>query len=260
MGATRSVARVFNHSYLNYSTFDYQRHFGIDQLLSLEKLTALELAKAIRTPGLFAVENFARGGIEVQEVAVESAAKGLGVHLCDLDLPREVRIGLISNAKGAVIAGADNVLATGDHVTLIGKREKIEVVKRLFEHKAPARLNVIIGGGGEIGYNLAMILDGGLFNVVLMDSDQERCEYLAQKLENVTVLIADTSRRTEMEEARVSNADIFVAATGRDEDNIICGIEARELGPKESSVLSAARIMRTCWRNWVSTSLSVHVT
>ncbi len=232
MGATRSVARVFNPSYLDYSTFDYQRHFGIDRLLSLENLTALELAKAIRTPGLFAVENFARGGIEVQEVAVEPDAKALGIPLRDLDLPTEVRIGMISNEKGALIAGADDVLTAGDHVTLIGKREEIEEVKRLFQRRAPTRLNVIIGGGGEIGYNLAMILGGGHYNVVLMDSNQERCEYVAEKLEDVTVLLADASRRSAMEEARVGKADIFVAATGRDEDNIICGVEARALGAK----------------------------
>ena len=232
MGSTRSVARVFNPSYLDYSTFDYQRHFGIDRLLSLENLTALELAKAIRTPGLFAVENFARGGIEVQEVAVEPDATAHGVHLRDLDLPAEVRIGLISNVEGAAIAGADDVLAAGDHVTLIGKREALEDVKRLFQHKAPTRLNVIIGGGGEIGYNLSRILTGGPYNIVLMDSDQQRCQYLAQQLDGVTVLLADTSRRTDMEEARVGKSDIFVAATGRDEDNIICGVEARELGAK----------------------------
>ena len=69
MGAKRSLARVFDQAYLDTSTFDYRRHFGIDQLLSLEYLTALELARAIRTPTLFAVENFARGGIEVQEFA-----------------------------------------------------------------------------------------------------------------------------------------------------------------------------------------------
>ena len=232
MGARRTVARVFNPSYLDASTFDYRRHFGIHRLLSLENLTALELAKAVRKPGLFAVENFARGGIEVQQVAVEQDAKAAGVPLRDLSLPQGVRIGMISNGQRTVIAGADDVLSPGDHVTLIGKREEIDDVRKLFEHRAPSRLKVIIAGGGEIGFNLALALQQSRFNVVLMEADADRCQYLAEKLNSTTVLHADATRQSEMKEARVGKADVFAAATGRDEDNIVCGVEARELGAK----------------------------
>ena len=72
MGARRSVARIFNPAYRDISTFDYQRHFHIDRLLSLEQLTALELSKGVRKRELFAVEHFARGGVQVQEVGVDS--------------------------------------------------------------------------------------------------------------------------------------------------------------------------------------------
>ena len=239
MGARRSVARVFNPAYLDASTFDYRRHFGIDRLLSLEHLTALELARAIRMPSLFAVQNFARGGIEVQEIAVEPGSKGVGVPLRDLKLPQGVRIGLISNESRCVIAGADDVVEGGDHVTLIGSQEAIEEVKHNnFEHKHPQRLNVIIAGGGEIGYNLALLLERGRFKTVLMESDEERCKYLAERLANTTVIHADATRQVEMQEARVGKVDIFVAATGHDEDNIVCGVEAKELGcPRILSVV-----------------------
>jgi trk system potassium uptake protein TrkA len=240
MGARRSLARIFDQAYLDTSTFDYRRHFGIDRLLSLEHLTALELARAIRMPTLFAVENFARGGIEVQEIAVEEGSKGAGVPLKDLELPQNVRIGLISSEERCVIAGAEDVIEPGDHVTLFGSQEALEKVKQdFFEHRPPPRLNVIIAGGGEIGYNLARILQKGRFNIVLMEANADRCEYLAQRLPGTTVLHADVTRQAEMQEARVGKAEIFVAATGRDEDNIVCGVEARELGC--SRILSVVR-------------------
>lgn len=240
MGARRSLARVFDQAYLDTSTFDYRRHFGIDRLLSLEHLTALELARAIRMPTLFAVENFARGGIEVQEFAVDAGSKGAGIPLKDLKLPKNVRIGLISSDERCVIAGANDVVEPGDHVTLFGTLNELEKVKRdYFEHKPPPKLNVIIAGGGETGFNLARLLQKGRFNTVLMEADAERCEYLAQRLTDTTVLHADVTRQAEMQEARVGKAEIFVAATGRDEDNIVCGVEARELGC--SRILSVVR-------------------
>ena len=61
MGVKRSVARVYAPVFRDLSTFDYQRHFGIDRLLSLEHLTAMELARAIRNPESITLEHFARG-------------------------------------------------------------------------------------------------------------------------------------------------------------------------------------------------------
>ena len=240
MGAKRSLARVFDQAYLDTSTFDYRRHFGIDRLLSLEHLTALALARSIRMSTLFAVENFARGEIEVQEIAVETGSKGAGVPLKELKLPKNVRIGLISSEERCVIAGANDVVEPGDHVTLFGTLDALEKVKRdFFEHKPPPKLNVIIAGGGETGFNLARLLQTGRFSTVLMEADAERCEYISQRLPDTTVLHADVTRQVEMQEARVGRADIFVAATGRDEDNIVCGVEARELGC--SRILSVVR-------------------
>ncbi len=231
MGARRSVARAFNPAYLDSSTFDYRRHFGIDRLLSLERLTALELARAIRMPSLFAVENFARGGIEVQELAVQKGSRGAGVPLKDLQLPPAVRVGLISSPDRCVIAGANDVIHVGDHVTLIGTQEVIEKTRHdFFEARHPPKQNVIIAGGGEIGFNLASMLQKGRFNVILMEADADRCQFLAERLHGTTVLHADATRQAEMHEARVGKADVFVAATGHDEDNIVCGVEARELG------------------------------
>lgn len=232
MGAQRSVARVQNPALRDTSTFDYQRHFGIDRLLSIEHLTALELAKSVRSQGLFAMEHLARGAIEVQDLEVERASQAVGVPLRELALPRDVRIGLITSEEGTIVAGADSRIAAGDHVTLIGSPLGLEKVQKLFEYRRPPRINVVIAGGGEIGYNLARMLERGRFNVVLLEESLARCEELAERLESITILRADATRQTELEEARVGKADVFVAAMGRDEDNIVCGVEARELGAR----------------------------
>lgn len=230
MGARRCVARVFNHAYLNLSTFDYQRHFNIDRLLSLEYLTALELAKAIGEPGMFAVENFARGEVVIQVLDVQPGVKADGIELKNLKLPSGVRVGLISDGKNTSIAGADNIIQAGQIVTLIGTQENIDQVHRMFQHKRALKFRVIIAGGGNIGFNLARILQKKEYSVTILEADPQRCDFLSRHLSSTTVLHADATRRTEMEEARVGKADVFIAATGRDEDNIVCGVEAKELG------------------------------
>lgn len=232
MGAKRSIARIFNPNYRDFSTFDYQRHFHIDNLLSLEHLTGLELAKSIRTTGLFTLETFARGGIEIQEVEVLPQSKVIGQPLRDIKFPPNVRIGLVAAEGRSYIPHASDAFSAGDRVTLVGERDSVRNMVKTFQPKTPASLDVIIAGGGEVGFHLARSLEGEQYRVVLMESDEERCHYLARRLPNTTILHADATSRAEMEEARVGKADVFVATTGRDEDNIICGVEAKELGAK----------------------------
>jgi len=239
MGAGRSVSRIHHPSYLDTTTFNIADHFGLARLISIENLTALALAREIRVPGLFALENLAQGAVEVQEVAVQEDARAAGRRLDELDLPGETLVGLITSPERTVIASADDVVSVDDRVTLIGRLGELDSVRQLFEHKPPPRQHVVIAGGGEIGFSLARVLEHRRrFHVTLIESDEDRCEFLADRLESSTVLHADATRRSQLEEARVGTASVFVATTGHDEDNIVCGVEANEMGcPRILSVV-----------------------
>lgn len=230
MGASRSVARVFNPIFQDNSTFDYQRHFKVDRLISLEQLTALELAKHIRSTSVLAVESFVRGGVEVHGIHVGRKAKAAGIPLKQLQLPITVRIGLITNNERSIIPGGDDCVRSGDHVTLIGAHGELAKVAKQFEDRTSDRTRVVIAGGGETGLNLARLLAQTRCRVTVLESDAERCDYIAERLPRTTVLHADVKSKADLEEARVGKADVFVACTGRDEENIVCGVEAKELG------------------------------
>jgi len=232
MGAGRTVARVYGPVFRDLSTFDYQRHFKIDRLLSMEHLSAMELARAIRHPGANSVETFVRGQLEMQELLVDPKAPGVGIPLKELNLPSGVRIGSIRREGKVSLAGAMDQIAPGDLITLIGAREDIDDVKGRFQREQPPKRGVVIAGGGETGYHLAQVLEDGRFAVFLMETDRTRCEYLATPLEHTTVINAAARRRATLEEERVGSADIFVACAGDDEDNIMACVEAKELGAK----------------------------
>ena len=64
-------------------------------------------------------------------------------------------------------------------------------------------------------------MEGERFDLLLMDQSRERCEFLANTLTRTTIIHADATRRVVLEEERVGSADVFVACTGDDENNII---------------------------------------
>ena len=230
MGASRCVARVFNPIFRDNSTFDYRRHFNVDRLISLEHLTALELARHIRSSSVLAVENFVRGGVEVHGIHVGPKARAIGIPLKQLKLPITVRMGLISGNDRSIIPGADDSVQGGDHVTLIGAQGELEKVAGQFAGRSTERQRVVIAGGGEIGLNLARLLERTRCRVTVLESDVDRCDFIAERLPDCSVLHADVKSKADLEEARVGKSDVFVACTGRDEENIVCGVEAKELG------------------------------
>lgn len=115
-------------------------------------------------------------------------------------------------------------------MTLIGRPDNVADIKKMFCHGVAKRQYVVIAGGGETGYHLARALDSERHRVLLLESNPDRCAYLASHLTRATILCADATRKITLEEERVGGCDFFVACTGNDENNIMAGLEAKELG------------------------------
>ncbi|KAA5542548.1 Trk system potassium transporter TrkA [Roseiconus nitratireducens] len=234
LGARRSIARVYAPAFRDSSTFDYQNHFGIDALLSLEQLSAFELVRAIRNPDAIPLEHFARGHLEVYEIDVEPNAQGADQKLRDLKLPGTVRIGSIARDGEMWLASAEDEVHVGDRVSLIGIPAEVNRSRTLFTgptHR-PKRESVMIAGGGEIGFHIARALPESDYRITLLENDAERCTHLAKLLPDATVVHANANRRSVLEDEGGGAVDYFVACTGSDESNIMACVEARELGAR----------------------------
>ena len=233
MGCRRSIARVFAPVFRDLSTFDYQRHFGIDRLLSLEHLAAMELARGIRDPNSVIVEQYARGGLEVHEMVVASNCKATKTKIRDLALPAGVRIATIKREGRMWIAGPDDRLEATDRVTIFSRHEEMKKVNSIFRASVDNKKRIVIAGGGETGFHLAQMLEREGFPVTILENDAERCTEVAKQLESTSIVHCDATQRENLEEERVGNADVFAACTGDDEDNMMMSVEAKDLGAKQ---------------------------
>lgn len=233
MGARRSVARVYSPVFRDLSTFDYQRHFEIDRMLSLEHLTAVELARGIRDPGSVVIEEFARGGLEAFEVRVTKKSSAIGKAIRDIGLSAGVRIGTIKRGNRMWIASADDKLMIDDQITIFSGADTTNEVNSIFRRAKSSHLKVVIAGGGETGFHLASMLEREGFSVKLLEQNQSRCDQLANSLKKTNIIHCDATARNVLEEERVGAADVFVACTGDDENNIVACVEAREIGAKK---------------------------
>ena len=233
MGCRRSIARVFSPVFRDLSTFDYQRHFGIDRLLSLEQLAAMELARGIRDPSTVVVEQYARGGMEVHEVIIYQDGKATRAPIRSVGLPPNVRVATIQRDNRMWIAGANDQLEIGDRVTIFSRQEDMKKVKSFFRTSSVTKKRIVIAGGGETGSHLAQMLEHQGYPLTVLEQNQSRCTELAKILDTAAIIHCDATIRENLEEERVGNADVFVACTGDDEDNMMLSVEAEDLGAKQ---------------------------
>ncbi len=233
MGCRRSIARVYAPVFRDLSTFDYQEHFQIDRVMSLENLTAMALARAVRDPSSVVVEQFARGGLAVNEITIGKESAITEATIGDLGLPSKIRIGTIQRQNLMWIASASDQLQIGDKVIVFSRPEDNKMVNNLFHVVTAKKGRVVIAGGGETGFHLARLLEHENYKVTILEADHERGQRLARDLESASVIECDAAIRENLEEERVGNADVFAACTGDDEDNLMLAVEAKELGAKQ---------------------------
>ncbi|HOK42102.1 MAG TPA: NAD-binding protein [Thermoclostridium caenicola] len=81
-------------------------------------------------------------------------------------------------------------------------------------------MNVFIIGAGKVGYYLVKTLLPNKHKITVIEKNQEYCSKLASDLE-VAVVHGDGTDINLLSEAGAQHADVFIAVTGQDQDNLI---------------------------------------
>ncbi len=86
---------------------------------------------------------------------------------------------------------------------------------------------IIVVGGGKVGYYLAKSLLNDGHEVLIIEKDKRKCDGISAELGGV-VQRGDGTDSTVMEEAGMSRADLAIAVTGDDEDNLMISQMAKK--------------------------------
>lgn len=98
---------------------------------------------------------------------------------------------------------------------------------------------VVLIGSFNRARSLAKSLKSKGYHVTVINSNYEKCKILAE-IEEITVIYGDETKPFVLEDANVQDADIAIALTSKDEDNlVICELCKKKFNVKKTiSVLS----------------------
>lgn len=236
VGARHTIARVRNPDYLKQQTF-FKNELGLSMVVNPEYDAANEIAKVLHFPAAINIETFSRGNVDLAELKIGEQNPLCGMKIADIfgKFHTKVLICAAQRRTEVVIPHGDFELQAGDKIHVTAPRsELVKFMKKLnvYNHRTK---NIMIIGGGKMGYYLARQLSvAGGYNVKIIEMDLQRCEQLCELLPNVDIIHGDGTDRSTLYEQGILNQDAFVALTTIDEENIISSMYASSLGIRKT--------------------------
>jgi len=88
---------------------------------------------------------------------------------------------------------------------------------------------IVVAGGGRLGELLTKKLKEDNHQVCIIEQNEDACRKLSEEMADVIVICGDATYPEILKEARIDKANVCVATTSRDEDNIIICHLAKEM-------------------------------
>lgn len=235
LGVKQTVARVRNPDYRK-QIGQMQDDLGISMVVNPEKETAKEIFNLINLPSVSSMEHFAEGKVLLVEVIAKEGCGLIGESLISLGRKLSARVLICAVQRGddVIIPAGNFVIQTGDRIhftadakTLGSFLQEVNLVKQPLK-------NVMIVGGGKVGYYLADALSQKKYSVKLIEENPAKAENLADDLPRVTIACGNGTQHDLLIEEGIEAMDAFVALTDVDEENMIVSMFANKKGVKKA--------------------------
>jgi trk system potassium uptake protein len=232
------LARVRGEMYTNYKHLLTGDGANITKIINPDEEVVNSVLRLMSVPGAVEINEFAEGKIRLIGINLPEDSPILGSQLIHLRTKIGEDLGIVIAAivrdDQLIIPSGLDVIKKGDVVYFVCDiRDQEEILERLGISSEPVR-EVLIIGGGNIGFKLAKALDNKYYHTRLLENRQERCEYLSENLDRPIVLMGDSTDQEILREENIHDMDMVIAVTGDEETNILSCLLAKSLGAKST--------------------------
>ena len=141
----------------------------------------------------------------------------------------KVLVCAVRRGSEVIIPNGDFVIHDGDRLHIVASHKYIEEFFHLIGKRKEPK-NILVCGGGKVGYYLAKQLLGLGMQVKIIEQDWKKCEDLCDQLPKATIICGNAADHDLLIEEGIEQADALVSLTGMDEENIILALFAKTKG------------------------------
>ena len=261
---TSRIARVRSQQYLAKKDVLFQKKYiPIDVLISPEQLVTDHILRIIEHPGALQVVDFAHGRVRLVGVVTEKDAPMCGCvpsRLKELLPGVDICLATVYRNNAPILPDERSlVIEEGDIVFFIAASEKTVEAMSKFHRVEKQFKHVMIAGGGNIGLALADKLEKSKYRVKLIEKNRDRAQYLAEVLQNTSVLAGDVADQELLQTENMSSMGLFCALTNDDEANILSAMVARNMGARKvMSLINRPAYVDLVEQGFVDIAISPH--
>ena len=239
----KKIARIRTKDFLEgkWNKLFNKSNIPIDVIISPEIEVAKSLYRRLEAPGALDNVPFAGDKVKMLEIAVEKNCpiKNLPLKNLTEKFPnfKANILGAVRKEKFISLKKNDKILE-GDNVYLVVSSDQLNQILKAFGHEEKLSNKILIIGGGNIGFNLAKMLEAGFegARIKIIEKNKARAEEIANELSSSIVINGDALDEEILKEANLDESETVLALTNDDENNIMACVLAEKKGDKKRTI------------------------
>jgi trk system potassium uptake protein TrkA len=231
LGDAFTIARVRSAEFRQ--TWELTREaFGVDFMVCSDLRTAETIVNVIGLPSAIDFSSFVGGLVQMAEFRVTQNSPITGDTVAEADRFDSLTFAALFRDEHIVLPRGTTVINPGDRVVVIGSPEDTQgFAQQIAPDATPGEAeNIVIVGGGEIGYQVARLLEARGFSPKLIEEDENRARELAKRLPDTLVMNNDPTDTDFLRREHVDEADVLVSTLESDENNMLVSVLAKRVG------------------------------
>lgn len=241
LGAKRTIARITNPEFISDNSIDFKK-LGIDEIISPEHLAANEIKLLVNDSAFTNSHDFEDGELKMMAARIQTDAPFVGKKVQEAAsvypgikfIPIAIER---SGSQSAIIPRGNTLFKKDDHVYFITCDDGVDELYKLMGTKKDKLQNIMILGGGRVGFKVAQELSEEGYSVKLVEINNDKAEKIADQLNNVLVLNLDGTRVDLLSEENLDQMDAFISTTGDSQKNIMSCLMAKSKKIKKTIAL-----------------------
>ena len=240
---SKKIARIRTKDFLEgkWGKLFNKSNIPIDVIISPEIEVAKSLYRRLEAPGALDNVPFGNNKVKMLEISIEKNCPIKNIPLKKLtekfpDFKANI-IGALRKEKFIYLKKNDQIMED-DNVYVVISSDQLNPILKAFGHEEKVSKNVLIIGGGNIGLNLAKMLEENFddLRIKIIEKNKIRAEEIANELSSSIVINGDALDEDILKEANLEESETVLALTNDDENNIMACVLAEKTGLQKRTI------------------------